>query len=523
MTSTGDEPDYGRYELLARIGDGPRGPRFVAHRRGDVAAADLLYAIELSMFATGEDEALRGFLFDVERVAQLQHRNLVGVVELGATPTGMFVVADYIEGCTLSEIEERHRAIRPPRLVLAALIDALHGLDAAHALTIAGVARPLVHGGIRPDHIQLGVDGTCRMSGFGNARPRVQTRPSHRTRSATGYMAPEQLTGGDVDPRSDLFSAGVVLWNALTGKKLFHDRLEHTTMSNVLERKVPRPSTIGLSPPIALDAAVLKALERDPAQRYHSAGEMASALRDAARTASCLAAGSEVAEWITTTFGTELAARRRMLRELTAQPRGGVADLSALPGLGDAPELAARDELSLDELSRASGPLPRAPAVPAPPPFAARDGFTRRQLVVVASVALAIVAAILLWRRSQTQATQATQDAVAITRVHEPASAGPPMIALEVTVLDVRGVAPAAPAPAPTAEPEPHHGAQPTTAPARTPARIHKSAARPTAPPHPSEAQADPPEPKPAEPKPEPPRPEPPPRPTLESNPYLYK
>src|ERR1051325_4932161 len=101
MTSTGDEPDYGRYELLARIGDGPRGPRFVAHRKGDVAVADLLYAIELATFATGEDEALRGFVLDVERAAQLQHKNLIGVVEVGATATGKFVVADYVEGCTL--------------------------------------------------------------------------------------------------------------------------------------------------------------------------------------------------------------------------------------------------------------------------------------------------------------------------------------------------------------------------------------------------------------------------------------
>ena len=227
---------------------------------------------------------MRAFVRDVESVARIRHPNVIGIVEIGVNAGGHYVVMDHIEGATLSAIEDRHRAIRPPRLVMTAIIDALNGLSATHSIREDGIVQPLIHGSLSPAHLNIGLDGTCRVAGFGHVRPRVQTKPSHRSTIATGYLAPEQLIGAAIDPRTDLFAVGVVLWNALTGKRLFHDRIEHMTMSNVLERKVPRPSAIGLCPPSALDAVVMKALERDPERRFHGAAEMA---RRAPRRRTC--------------------------------------------------------------------------------------------------------------------------------------------------------------------------------------------------------------------------------------------
>ena len=570
MTAIIDEPDFGQYDLLAKIGEGPRGPLFVARDTGAKPSADRgpHYLVELSAFATGEDEAQRAFVHDVEHAARIQHHNVLGIVEIGATTAGRFVATPYVEGATLGDLQERHRAIRPPRLVLAAVIDALHGLHAAHSFRSDGVPQPLVHGSLSPDHLWVGLDGTCRVTGFGHARPRVETKPSRRC-AANGYLAPEQLNGEPIDPRTDLFSLGVVLWNALTGKKLFHDRIEHQTMSNVLERKVPRPSSIGLSPPPVLDALVMKALERDPARRFQGAAEMAGALRDVARGAACLATGAEVAEWIAATFGADLTVRRSAIRELSARSSRGEAAV-VLPRLvapvaGDA---TARDYLSLEELGRANESPPRRPATTTPgvssstrpgrtssavsttasasasatalttasgevAPLSSPEAPAHRHLAIVAAAAFAVVACVLGWRWSVATAAAETAELL------DPAPAPPPPPRqLHVTVLDVREVAPS-PSPTPTtakpvAPTSPSPGKKPIPAatgpapvaspPSRAPSPRPKRVQRPAPVARPADLHADPAEPKPSEPRldPTPSKPEPSPRPTLESNPYIY-
>jgi eukaryotic-like serine/threonine-protein kinase len=536
MTAIVDEPEFGQYELLAKAGEGPRGPVFVARTRGDVRA-ELLHVVALSTFATGEDEPMRAFVRDVEYVAQLRHPNLIGVVDIGINTLGHYVVMDHVEGATLSALQDRHRASRPPRLVVTPILDALYGLHAAHSIREDGVARPLIHGSISPDHLIIGLDGTCRVAGFGNV-PRIQTRPSHRSRTAFGYMAPEQLTGAATDPRTDVFAVGVVLWNALTGKRLFHDRIDHLTMSNVLERTIPRPSTIGLGPPPALDAVVMKALERDPAHRFRSAAEMANALGEAAREAGCLAQGPEVSAWIATTFGGELATRARLLRERAARVVIGTGVLPTLPPLGaPAPDSAARDELSADELARATGPLPLLSAPTLSPIAASRSPEPRRhrRLAIVAAASFAVVASVLGWRWSAT-ASVTGEGAAVDPRTAPPAAGSPLPIELEVTVLEVRPASPLAPAPAPAPPPAiAVAAALPRTVatalpapPSRTPPRA-KRPQHVTAPAR-SEARVDQPETKPAEPvveaavpRPAPAKPESPPRPALDANPYLYK
>lgn len=558
MTAIKDEP-FGPYELLARLGDGPRGPVAVARA---AAADDAQYMIEVSAFASDEADALRGYLHDVERAARIKHRNVLAIVDVGATTAGRYVVMPYVDGCTLTDIQARHRAIRPPRLVLAAVIDALHGLHAAHAFRSGSAAQPLLHGSLSPDELWLGVDGACRVGGFGHARRAAQASSSRR-RAAGQYLAPEQVNGEPTDHRTDLFALGIVLWNALTGKRLFHDRIEHMTLSNVLERKIPRPSAIGLSPPPALDAIVMKALERDPERRFQGAAEMAGALQDAARGASCLAPATELGEWIATTFGGELAARRHALRELCARPNPRGSEAVVLPRLVAPAGDPGRDDLSLEELSRANDapaqpldgkpdPLPLTPQLESPAP-------PRRRLALVAGAAFSVVAGVLGWRWSTTdQATPPHPGGMHVTVVEvrsvgRPAAAKPtePAEPTEIKPAPAASTAaeppsqprdtPSKPAKTPSqpgdtpselveskpvetpprsaeTPPRPATRATPAVAPARTVQRMKR-----TTRPAPTAAKQEPPD-KPAEPpKPvEPPRPDSPPRPTLESNPYIY-
>jgi serine/threonine-protein kinase len=561
MTVIIDTPEFGHYDVLARIGEAPRGSLSVACA-GE--ASESLYLLEDSVFATGEDEPQRAFIHDLEHASRIQHRNLVGIVELGATGTGHYVVMPYLEAATFTELQERHRAIRPPRLVLAMVIDALHGLHAAHSFRADSIAQPLVHGSLSPEHLWVGLDGVCRIRGFGHAQPPAPTKSPLRS-TAPGYRAPEQLTGGAIDRRTDLFSIGVVLWNALTGKKLFHDRVEHMTMSNVFDRKIPRPSTLGLSPPPVLDAIVMKALERDPQRRFQDAAEMAGALRDVARGAACLASGTEVAEWVAQTFGAELTARRAALHELAAQPRprrGSRAEIAMLPRLvaPTAAEIAARDYLSLDELARANqlrSSSPRASSLAGP----VAEPRTRQRHAIVAGLVFAAVAGVLGWRWSVASVPAAPGPPADL--VPPPAVATP---GLEVRVLTVRTAAPAVPVPAaatiirtseavPAPEPAPPAiaplppgakpaitappppGAKPAitappppatkpaiTAPPRPPPQPIRRPVRAAAPAASTEPPVDLPEARAVESHPDAssPRPESAPRPPLESNPYLY-
>jgi hypothetical protein len=330
-------------------------------------------------------------------------------------------------------------------------------------------------------------------------------------------------------------------------------------MSNVFERKIPRPSTIGLSPPPAFDAIVLRALERDPDRRFQSAAELASELRDVARGAGCLAATDEVGQWVTTTFGGELAAGRRTLLEIAARgpvpPSSPTPEVSVLLQLGAArpAEAPARDAQSPDELSRVTEP---APLLPLPDPLSSApplrspvaefrlDARPRapRMLVIAAFAAFGAVVIVLGGRWAMARAP--VQD-LAVAAPPRPEDRAPAPPELEVTVLAVRTFVPPSPdavpprpdlAPAPAIAPAPPSAAPPApvAAPAAAPPRSVARGKRPArsppevrtpAPARPSDVRPEPPDTRAPEAHPAAPptRPESPSKPALETNPYLYK
>ena len=125
-----------------------------------------------------------------------------------------------------------------------------------------------------------------------------------------GYFSPEQVGRKAMDQRADLFSMGIVLWNALTGERLFDGPSVEEVFDRVLGLPIPAPSTVGLLPPECFDAICLKALARDPADRYQSAEEMLNELREVAMQNGLLGSSAEVAAWVQKMFGRELEVRR---------------------------------------------------------------------------------------------------------------------------------------------------------------------------------------------------------------------
>lgn len=310
---TGNPPRLGRYEVLARLGGGGMGTVYLCRLNTEVGFRRLFAIKLLSKQLRDDANAARMLVEEAQLAARIHHPNVIGIVDVGQHDGQPFVVMDYVEGGSLNDLFRRNPTRRPPRLVIPLLLDALNGLSAIHTASDEhGHTLALVHCDLSPHNLLVGVDGACRIADFGIAQSRNLDRASTEiTRGKPGFMSPEQLTGGDVDMRSDVFAMGVVLWSALTGEDLFVGRTVEETIHNVLHREVPPPSRVGLAPPEALDWICRKALSRAPEDRFQTAEEMHSALRTVALELQLLAPAREISTWVTESFRPEIRQRRQ--------------------------------------------------------------------------------------------------------------------------------------------------------------------------------------------------------------------
>jgi serine/threonine-protein kinase len=225
---------------------------------------------------------------DEARVAaMLHHPNVVPVTDVVEADGELFLVMEYIDSVALSTLEKAAADLGqrlPPAAAVRVMIDALSGLHAAHeAHDMRGNRLEIVHRDVSPQNIVVGIDGTSRIIDFGvaKARHRLTETKSGSLKGKYGYMSPEQAKALPVDRRADLFSAGIVLWESLTGTRLFRGENEFDTIRRIAEAPIPPPSSVNATLPRELDAVVLKALTRDRTQRYQTAPELIEALEGA--------------------------------------------------------------------------------------------------------------------------------------------------------------------------------------------------------------------------------------------------
>jgi len=210
----------------------------------------------------------------------------------------------------------------------------LHGLHAAHeARNDRGERLDIVHRDVSPQNVLVGTDGIPRLLDFGVAKAsgRLQTTRDGQLKGKLAYMAPEQVRGESVTQRTDIYAASVVLWEVLTGKRLFYANNEANVLAKVLNAEVPTPSSIVPGLPESLDRVVLRGLERDPAKRYPTARAMAAEI-DA-----CLGVASptEIGEWVERTAGDQLretAARIASIERTAAESADNLPRLLTVPG-----------------------------------------------------------------------------------------------------------------------------------------------------------------------------------------------
>jgi len=335
-----DVGSFGRYRIRGVLGEGGMGRLYVAEQTGIEGFAKIV-ALKRILPHLADSGHFRGLFLDEARTAaRLSHPNIVATYELGEVDGTYFMAMEYLPGEDLSAVLRRCGTTHAMPAEIAAFVcqQAANGLHHAHQLNdSAGHPAGLVHRDVNPSNIFVSYHGVAKLLDFGvvkAAGSRTKTTPG-TIKGKYGYCAPEQLEGDAVDPRTDVFSLGVVLWECLTGRRLFEGPTDAGTIDAVRNEVVVPARQHRPDVPRALDEIALKALQRDRSLRYQSAGEMEEALDRFLTDTGKAPSLRNVGEWMERLFGAERAALRRAVGQGTDVE----ASLARLAQISDGGEL----------------------------------------------------------------------------------------------------------------------------------------------------------------------------------------
>ena len=280
---------FGRYEALHLIASGGMASVYLGRARG-AGGFERLVALKVMHPHIAGDPAIGGMFLDEARLAaRIRHPNVVPTLDVA--DDGRFLVMEYVEGASLHAILQRlakdGRKRLPLPIALRIFLDSLAGLHAAHELCDHdGKSLNIVHRDVSPHNILVGVDGTSRITDFGiaYAEARITSTRSGQLKGKLPYMAPEQLEDRPVDRRTDVYAAGCVLWEILTGKRLFRGGNEAAVACAVLAGPERTVAEVRPDVPASISEACMVALARRD-QRHASALQFAEALEQAAEAA----------------------------------------------------------------------------------------------------------------------------------------------------------------------------------------------------------------------------------------------
>jgi serine/threonine-protein kinase len=299
----------GRYVLFDPIASGGMAEVVLGRMRGAAGFALTVAVKRLLPEHAGVRRFVEMFVDEARLAARVRHPNVVPILDLVVDEGAPFLVMEHVLGVTLAEllrlVAERGERIPPP-VVGSVLRDTLEGLHAAHeARGERGEPLSIVHRDVSPQNVLVGADGVARVLDFGVARGggRVQASTGGALKGKVLYMAPEVLASGEASPASDVYSAGVVLWEALTARRPFSGAGGQLLLA---ELEPPSRAVPGLPP--AIDGVVRRAMSPVPEARFATGREMGAAVsRALAGTA------AETSAWVQHVAAAELAARAALV------------------------------------------------------------------------------------------------------------------------------------------------------------------------------------------------------------------
>ncbi|HEY3057145.1 MAG TPA: protein kinase [Thermoanaerobaculia bacterium] len=264
----------GPYRIVSMIGEGGMGAVYRAHdtRLGRDVAIKILTAVTLS-----DKERLVRFEQEARATGMLNHPNLLTIYDVGSSQGTPYLVSELLHGETLRD--RLNKGPIPPRKTVEIALHVAHGLGAAHE-------KGIVHRDLKPENIFLTKEGRVKILDFGIAKlsamtggdgPAFQpaaTEPG-MVMGTVGYMSPEQVRGEQVDPRTDIFALGTIMYEMLTGQRAFKRNSSIETLSAILKEEPPELLEVNPNIPPALNRLVCRCLEKDREQRFQSARDLA--------------------------------------------------------------------------------------------------------------------------------------------------------------------------------------------------------------------------------------------------------
>lgn len=274
----------GRYQILDRVAVGGMAELFKATLQGEHGFAKLVAIKKILPHLANDRQFVEMFIDEARLTAQLDHRHIVQVFELGTDADTPYIAMQYVDGVdVLALLRECARAqIRlPPDLAAVIARDVLDALDYAHnAVDVNGVPLKIVHRDISPGNVLLSWRGDIKLTDFGIARAAERR---HKTEAGTlkgkyGYMSPEQVSGGEIDSRSDLFSVGILLAEMVMARRLFTSTNDLDILLMVRDARLDRLHKYASEFPVELRVLTVRALQRRPEDRWQSAAQFRDAL-----------------------------------------------------------------------------------------------------------------------------------------------------------------------------------------------------------------------------------------------------
>ena len=509
-TPSGSAPRIiGRYALYDAIASGGMATVHLGRLLGAVGFARTVAIKRLHPHLVTDPEIVAMLVDEARLVARIRHPNVVPTLDVVSEDGELFLVMEYVQGESLARLVRAPNSEDgriPSDIVGTIFVGILHGLHAAHeARGERGELLGIVHRDVSPQNILVGVDGIPRLVDFGVAKAAGRVGEATRDGQIKGklaYMAPEQVRG-TTDRTTDIYAASVVLWEALTGRRLFAGATDMEIFSKVMEGSATPPSSFVPGLPPIFDTVTLRGLDRDPAKRYQTAREMAREL-EAALT---LVVPSRIGEWVENAAKAVLDDRAKRMEAIesdSAMKAPAVADLRA-PRLSD-PDVLVTVTAPLPE----AGPAATGLAATDDPPSTQLSSVSERNVVatvapqgkrsmplltgalVIAVVALGVVGAFLLRPHPSAQ----LQGASASPPSHSPSapssdepSTSPPGTASPVVAMPPSTSTSTAPELSASAVP-PHSPVGTSPHPAGEVAPANTPATRPHAPPPPSATAA---------------------------------
>src|SRR4051794_10893885 len=284
---TGDDEEpkdgvkFGQYVLLEKIATGGMAEVWKARMRGVEGFQKTVAIKKILPHLSDNQDFIEMFIDEAKLAAQLNHNNIIHIYDLGKIQSSYYIAMEYVDGYDLKTILRRGEDRGQPMQVELALFIAskiASALDYAHRKhDFEGKEMGLVHRDVSPQNVLISEEGDIKLCDFGIAK--AASKASHTQAGALKgklqYMSPEQAWGRHIDKRSDIFALSTVLYEMLTGRKLFTGDNELSILEQVREARVALPSEINDEVTPEVDKIVQKALQKDAAQRYQTAGEMA--------------------------------------------------------------------------------------------------------------------------------------------------------------------------------------------------------------------------------------------------------